>query len=1223
MQKLYSLFSIFILTLGTFLLNAQGTDCETAYNYNIDQIEEFQFLEEQQSLFIDFVANDTTLFLQIGSNNELEPIDILNKISVFQKDDCNNPNLVIEKTSSTNNPAHHIMIENLTSGEEYFVVLERYQGEFPELSFYLLIQKYAKSSCPVSISIPCGELIRNGNFSTTTRSPTTAHFAFQNGEVCYWDQAGLTPDHQVDQQSTPANSYAGIGASTRFNTFTTEAIKQQLASPTNLNDPLTLSFRVRDFHNFGPTVTVADELHFYLVKANDIGIATNGRAYNVIPVGQEIGMVTGAQISTSWTNLSFTRNANDVYDYLVVFITGVGGATTPGTTIHYVNVDDISIRVGNNTIIPDGADISWLKTNVSNGNSTISNTDFTIDGVFTVNQSFTFIDCNFLMSENARINIESDVNYNHNNGPEPPIVMTINNSSTKYIKSCDPNKFWDGIYLEEQGSVPSLDLVITSTNPNTTSVDFQHSYNGINAYKRKTSFAKITLENINFDRNNRCINTFGDISFTFDVGSVNNCHFDCSSPLIDQNNNAYYPEYAIYAKDLGNERTASNFEIVSSSPRRTIFEGKAGGIFLDQSSYNIHGNNLFQNFNNVGNPPGSPQIQNQVITIEASDYLYPHPFPTQIRDSYFLNNEVNVVQNGFYALEVTDNTVNADINNTIVNGIAGSGFIQVTNNQENTKINNNTVYNVKQAIYIDDATDAEVKDNIIDLETQSGINYTSKANNESIGILVRNFNNTTASPLISNNTISHAKVGIQAWFTAATIEDNTILDLNDNTASSGNCAPFGPCPPMPAYGIRALNAGGSFTIESNKVENTLSHYTSAPEANLMVYGISLENTVNANGAASSLHCNKVQGTGEGLRFSGSNEAATDVQKNSMQDHFYGFVLANSGFIGDVGSNGSAADNEWNGNNFGFSETFTDNSNGAGMTMYVQSSSPFDPQISNAHTLNGLPINKDNTGNSASSLPCNARLRVRGGNGNTNGNGNNPQNLGKQLAKGKMNYMQHAADSAVKLNQQLLYWQVNQDSVLLSDSTWLHFADSMKNTSMGRAMGKGNGLSNANNFDWALNSINNIQEKLKNDQLLNLQDSLEIMRIAQLCPYYDGIAVYLARGILTDMAYPAVSNTCEITSVVTSPFKRFRSSRAKELNVFPNPAKSNIQLNYLVENSDLIQFEMYDLLGKKVLSKQLSEGNTHHIELNKVATGMYIYRLMQNNHLLNSGKLVVE
>jgi hypothetical protein len=115
-------------------------------------------------------------------------------------------------------------------------------------------------------------------------------------------------------------------------------------------------------------------------------------------------------------------------------------------------------------------------------------------------------------------------------------------------------------------------------------------------------------------------------------------------------------------------------------------------------------------------------------------------------------------------------------------------------------------------------------------------------------------------------------------------------------------------------------------------------YTSSPNTDQKVIGISLENTANANGNQSVINCNSVQNTDIGLKFSGTNEAATEVKRNLMKANYYGFVLANSGYIGDVGSSGSGADNEWEGT-FGFSNTYSDNSNGNNCTLYVQNSSP--------------------------------------------------------------------------------------------------------------------------------------------------------------------------------------------------------------------------------------------------------------------------------------------
>jgi hypothetical protein len=59
------------------------------------------------------------------------------------------------------------------------------------------------------------------------------------------------------------------------------------------------------------------------------------------------------------------------------------------------------------------------------------------------------------------------------------------------------------------------------------------------------------------------------------------------------------------------------------------------------------------------------------------------------------------------------------------------------------------------------------------------------------------------------------------------------------------------------------------------------------------------------------------------------------------------------------------------------------------------------------------------------------------------------------------------------------------------------------------------------------------------------------------------------------------------------------------------------------NSELICiFEVYDIVGKKVLSQKLSESETK-VDLNSLNAGTYLYRIIQNGVSIKSDKLILD
>ena len=225
----------------------------------------------------------------------------------------------------------------------------------------------------------------------------------------------------------------------------------------------------------------------------------------------------------------------------------------------------------------------------------------------------------------------------------------------------------------------------------------------------------------------------------------------------------------------------------------------------------------------------------------------------------------------------------------------------------------------------------------------------------------------------------------------------------------------------------------------------------------------------------------------------------------------------------------------------------------------------------------------------------------------------------------MNFMNHAVDSAVKLNQQLLFWQLAKDTVLSADSSWISFSDSMKNTSLGKTLGKNNRVisNSTHNFDVNLNSIDNIQQKIKGRQLLTRLDSTTILRVAQLCPYYDGIAVYFARNILLDMGYGNVVNPCELAQKKTLKQKRLANLNLTDFILYPNPTKEKINFEFEVENSDKVELFLFDILGKVQKRVILQPTIQHQFDVSELNAGIYIYKLIKNGELINSNKLIIQ
>lgn len=87
--------------------------------------------------------------------------------------------------------------------------------------------------------------------------------------------------------------------------------------------------------------------------------------------------------------------------------------------------------------------------------------------------------------------------------------------------------------------------------------------------------------------------------------------------------------------------------------------------------------------------------------------------------------------------------------------------------------------------------------------------------------------------------------------------------------------------------------------------------------------------------------------------------------------------------------------------------------------------------------------------------------------------------------------------------------------------------------------------------------------------------------------------------------------------------RFTANKASQTNeilptVYPNPTNGNLMVNSGCKNCI---FEIYDLIGKKVLSQKLSDNETK-VDLNSLNNGTYLYKISQDGVILKADKLLL-
>lgn len=80
---------------------------------------------------------------------------------------------------------------------------------------------------------------------------------------------------------------------------------------------------------------------------------------------------------------------------------------------------------------------------------------------------------------------------------------------------------------------------------------------------------------------------------------------------------------------------------------------------------------------------------------------------------------------------------------------------------------------------------------------------------------------------------------------------------------------------------------------------------------------------------------------------------------------------------------------------------------------------------------------------------------------------------------------------------------------------------------------------------------------------------------------------------------------------------------RQLNLFPNPAKNQVTLQFEVKPTEQVLFHLYNLQGQLISTRRLNNGSKHSIPLNNLPTGLYLYQLKDRQGRFRGGKLMVE
>jgi Pregnancy-associated plasma protein-A/Secretion system C-terminal sorting domain/PKD domain len=519
------------------------------------------------------------------------------------------------------------------------------------------------------------------------------------------------------------------------------------------------------------------------------------------------------------------------------------------------------------------------------------------------------------------------------------------------------------------------------------------------------------------------------------------------------------------------------------------------------------------------------------------------------------------------------------------------------------------------------------------------------------------FVNPVANPYlnIESNNIANCFRGIDAksfnWARMRVyIRNNTIALVNENNTNAlatqhgiwaGNNTRLY-CASNYVTGLNPISPVNTYTVDCSQNINS-GNSTCKRQANYRL----------DNNTKQVVTCNTSNYGFFGFEFNGPTTALGTqwTSLNVMQNaHYYGFLLNNGTVLGNqptqpAGSS-KALGNTWTYTPTGSfaKHTYTFNANAAASSFFVNSIAGGAPTL-NGNTGNAGWFYKDYNPNQ-SIFPITATIPAGCTPEPVNSNvliSNDP--TGPVVVLGGMPYVQKSTELNY-MAKKYIYGAMKDDSTIaglaLGLQTFYNSAnagtsvyrkmrdieDDINNGAYANAQTKINAFVPAIYIETNQKNFYNINLKYAQGIALLLEDSTELLRLANECPHTDGDAVYAARRLYNTMAIRAGAQYYPFTDDCNpSGFYKTTPQAQKALpfmvDLYPNPSKAGFYIGCYNTKTETVTVQINDMLGKLIRTEsvQLYNGIAYIDVL--LITGNYIVKISNSENETVVKKFVAE
>jgi len=486
---------------------------------------------------------------------------------------------------------------------------------------------------------------------------------------------------------------------------------------------------------------------------------------------------------------------------------------------------------------------------------------------------------------------------------------------------------------------------------------------------------------------------------------------------------------------------------------------------------------------------------------------------------------------------------------------------------------------------------------------------------------------------INQNTITSVHNGIDVKnISFATVDINkNIIDLVNEPNT------FVPVPIQ--YGINTEQLQFKALITQNKV---IGATTYSP-------GVHAINT--ALNALMSVRCNTTSFTNRGIQFN-NGQTVDYFEDNLMSNQNLGFVLDNNAVttnqnsVNVMGDINRPTNNIWDlvVNAPNYKTATLAGSSAQNARMYVNITTPYLNPNGSGSTTGPLGVfdyyYNGNSGTLLQANPVTPSCRISN---NSNNSNNSAQNVLASMVSGSIIYTINPIETQM-INKHMAYRTLKVNQSLLNNSSVLtNFYNNAQNNCLQQLCAIENDLMNTDytNAQIKINSFSpscqietnykNYYQILKNtkDSTYSISDSLNLISLANQCPYIDGGVVFQARALYNILyrGYYKFAGNC------SSSYSNRQNTEIEEEGIsvilksklYPNPNNGAFKIE-LQNPLKTLNFTVviYDIMGKTVFKSEYSATSVGMLEIDsKLLKGIYLVKIVFEDNSADIHRLIID